>query len=169
MTFDIHGWIWNQFQNQMRQSDQKMLRSLMVKWLKAKIFSLGQWYNCRGTAVVANSGVWLWGLRQLHAMDMKCTVHNLNIAGSNLVGWNFWNKHISCQCICLSESLCMWNHLTPLRECVLVCFSEWLRQQGFRTMKGTVHNLEVQTLVQLQWVHPELRSGTGISILTVRR
>ena len=26
-------------------------------WLKAKTFTLGEWYSCRGLAVVVNSGV----------------------------------------------------------------------------------------------------------------
>ena len=30
--------------------------------LKAKIFSLGEWYSCRGTAVAPNTGLRVWGL-----------------------------------------------------------------------------------------------------------
>ena len=35
----------------------------MTSTLKAKIFTLGEWYSCRGLSVVANSGVWTLGFR----------------------------------------------------------------------------------------------------------
>ena len=33
---------------------------------KAKIFTLGEWYRCRGLILVANSGYQLWGLSDTH-------------------------------------------------------------------------------------------------------
>ena len=37
--------------------------SILVRLLKVKIFVLGQWYSCRGLALVANSGVSALGLK----------------------------------------------------------------------------------------------------------
>ena len=41
---------------------EKYSRFMVV--LKDQDFALGEWYSCRGLAVVANSGVSLWGLRK---------------------------------------------------------------------------------------------------------
>ena len=42
---------------------QKLVTLLRLYNLKAKIFTQGEWYNYRGLAVVANSGVSTLGLR----------------------------------------------------------------------------------------------------------
>ena len=42
---------------------QKLLTLLRLYNLKAKSFTQGEWYSCRGLAVVANSGVSTLGLR----------------------------------------------------------------------------------------------------------
>ena len=41
----------------------KCLHPFLVKDFKAKIFALGEWYSCRGLAVVANSGVLTLGFK----------------------------------------------------------------------------------------------------------
>ena len=56
-------------------------------------------------------------LRQWHLGDMKFTIHDLEVMGSKrgrvelmvvvTVSRSYLNKNISCQCISLSESLCV--------------------------------------------------------------
>ena len=50
--------------------------SLCYADLKAKIFALGEWYSCRGLAVVANSGVLTLGfnLFTVTTKTSKCQI-----------------------------------------------------------------------------------------------
>ena len=67
---------------------------------KAKIFALGEWYSCRGLAVVANSGVWFWGFNMCNnSYFLLLSPWKKNCIELNVPKWSFlWLLMVSNGC-----------------------------------------------------------------------